>query len=196
MSTNSPKFFTDTVRPSPQQNFNATTKNNRANYNAVDELDNFVKNKWNITVDKLSPHIRVIINTLTDYVVKMDPNNKTVNMEEKGRQQTQLYKSLINALNIAPDDSLIAMHIIMFFINCHKANVFSDRNALTAVDIMRIDTKENQAFRSLIVLLVNTCDPVTRKAVLRRQVDLDKVVSLLPTTHMQDSLKRFYSITI
>lgn len=197
MSTISPiHIIKDSTRPDPQVNFATTHKISSTGYDAVSELDSFVKSKWNTEVSKLSAHVRVIINTLKDYVVKMTPSNQHVTMDEKARQQTQLYKSLINALNISPDDSLVAMSIIMFFIAGYKATVFNDRNALTAVDIMRIDAKENQTFRSLIVLLINTCDPVTRKLVLKRQVDLNKVVALLPNTNMQESLKRFYSITI
>jgi hypothetical protein len=180
-------------RPAPNPQFAVSKPYEQANTPALDQLDTFIDTKWHVKREDMSHTCKVVIKMLSDYIEKMGPGS-VLTPPEKARQQVQLYKAIILALNAEPDQSLIALQIIMFLIKGYKTTVFSDRCALEASDITSFTRDEHKTFRSILMLLISTCDPVTRKVVLARQVDLRKVVGTLQTQKMQDALVRFYNI--
>lgn len=180
-------------RPAPSQQYDVSKQYSANNTSALDQLDEFIQTNWHTTSDNMSHTVKIVIKILTDYINKMGPNS-TLTPPDKARQQSLLYKAIILSLNAEPDQSLIALRIIMFLIKGYKSTVFSDRYALEASDITQFTRDEHRTFRSILVLLISTCDPVTRKHVLKRQADLRKVVDTLQTQKMQDSLVRFYNI--
>lgn len=182
-------------RPAPTPQIAVTAAYDAATSTPVEQLPQFIQSNWNITEDQLSNPVRIVLRFMREYVEKMGPNS-VLTPPDKARQQHNLYKAIIMALSAPADQSLIAMRIIMFLIHGYKKTIFSDRHALEASDLINFTRDENKAFRSLVTLLINTSDPATRKHVLKRQVDLNKVVSTLQTQALQDALIRFYSINM
>lgn len=180
-------------RPAAAQPYATTQSYQQANLPALDQLDLFIDANWHCTRDDLSHTAKIVIRLLSDYINKMGPTS-TLNPQDKARQQSQLFKVITLALNCEPDQSLVALRIIMFLINGYKTTVFSDRYALEASDLTAFTRDEHRTFRLVVTLLISTANPVTRKAVLKRQVDLAKVVKTLATQKMQDNLIRFYNI--
>lgn len=182
-------------RPAPAQPIAVTAAYDAATSSPIEQLPQFIQTNWNLTEDQFSNPVRIVVRFMREYVQKMGPSS-ILTPPDKARQQHNLYKAIIMALSAPPDQSLIAMRIIMFLIQGYKKTIFSDRHALEASDLINFTRDENKAFRSLVTLLVNTCDPITRKHVLKRQVDLSKVVKTLQTQPLQDALVRFYSINM
>lgn len=194
-STNEPvSVLGSTPRPTPQTEIKTVSTFTQQGYPAVEQLAEFVRTNWAVEIEELPSLVRVVIKLVSDYVTKMDPQKSSLSIEDKARQQQNLYKAFINALNCEPDQSLIALRIMMFLFQGYKSTVFNDRNALIGIDYVRFTPEENTTFRSLMALFISTCNPVTRKQVLKRQMDLRKVINTLPTQRLQDSLTRFYSI--
>lgn len=180
-------------RPAATQPYQTGVSYAQDNLPGLEQLPTFIQTVWKTTLEEMSHTTKIVVKIMTDYISKMGPAS-SLTPPEKAKQQTQFYKAIIHALNAEPDQSLIAMRIIMFLINAYKKTVFNDRIVLEASDMTSFTREEHKCFRSLVMLFIATADPITRKHALARQVDLTKVKNTLQTSKLQDNLVRFYSI--
>lgn len=126
-------------------------------------------------MERLPVESKLLVQNVIDYATEMSPKKRVT--EATGvHQQTKLYNTLVTLINKVEEAHRMAYAAVFLVIEENRSGAFNELNAFRYGDAQRFLTKEKRkTFRGLLHLFI-TVAPRDTRAMMLRQIDLDKVL--------------------
>ncbi len=110
---------------------------------------------------------KIIINTITEYIVKMKPG-KPIALKDGTMLQVGFYNALLSAINNLEADFRPTMQAILALLHHHREGAFKETHVFRFVEHIPLSTDHRFGFRKIITLLKTLANPATRQDLLRQ----------------------------
>jgi hypothetical protein len=133
---------------------------------------------------------KIIINTITEYIVKMKPG-KPIAQKDGVMQQVGFYNALLGAINNLEADFRPTMQAILALLHHHREGAFKETHVFRFVEHIPLSTEHRFGFRKIITLLKTLANPATRQDLLR-QIHFEQVTKYGLTERGRVKLAAFF----
>ena len=152
-------------------------------------VEEYIQARHKITAP-LSAMCTRCIDMVKEYAEVMDPFVPNT-PETGGAQQGKFFVAIVESLSLKNGEHRIALDAISWLICKHRATVFSDKRVMRFMSTIRLNSKDVDLFKRLIVLVVNCANLRTRRTELTK-IDIRRITSLL-SPELQTTLLDYYN---
>lgn len=137
--------------------------------------------------------LKTVEDRLNDYIEKMAPGRPTTS-EEGAFQQKQLWQGVISFLLQQPAPIFIeGWKLFLKKVHENRSGAFSPMYVNRFREEIKLSIQDRRNNERLLHLAYTTCDARSR-ALMMRQIDMNQILSALPTEDMRQKIIAFYQL--
>lgn len=153
-------------------------------------LEGFLLSKYNLTPENYSEALKRTIRGFETYHANMNAR-VPVQLEEAAKHQAAWLRTIAGALDGAASDSNICFDVILHLAYRHQDDLFSDRLACRAFNLMPASSRD--LFTLYQTIIVNAANPRNRVRYIKSQLNLTSVGNAIRSENQRRNLLSFLS---
>lgn len=153
-------------------------------------LEGFLRSKYGLEPENYSEALKRTIRGFETYHANMNAR-VPVGLEEAAKHQTAWLRTVAGALDAAASDSVICFDVILHLAYRHLDDLFSDRLACRAFNLMPASSRD--LFTLYQTIIVNAANPRNRARYIKTQLNLTSVGNAIRSENQRRNLLSFLS---
>ena len=155
-------------------------------------LEEYLKGRYNTTLDALTPRSKMMIKRIEDYIEALG-GRIPQSVAKITEHQTGFLQTTLGILGSESNDALLCWDILLFLAYKNAENLFNGKKACQHYHTLATD--KQQQFLGLMTLIVETANIRNRASFLRNS-DLKNYTAMLTNEKQRANLAAYYASNI